>query len=117
MLKPINLTLLKLRVRNHIEVKRRNDLYKEQRDFVAFQKKELEEVLGRVRHLKGIIPICMHCKSIRDTGQSWQMLETYISEHSEAIFSHGICPTCVTNHYPELAGFIKETSSEYLCHR
>ncbi len=47
-----------------------------------------------LRVLKGIIPICMYCKKIRDDKESWQQLEAYITEHSEALFSHGICPSC-----------------------
>lgn len=55
---------------------------------------EREEALARVRKLEGIIPICMYCKKIRDDQNSWQQLERYISDHSEALFSHGMCPNC-----------------------
>jgi response regulator RpfG family c-di-GMP phosphodiesterase len=92
--KPVNLALLKLRVRNHLLLKERNDLLKEQRDMLARQKEELEAALARVKQLEGIIPICMYCKKIRDDQQSWHQLEKYISEHSEALFSHGACPDC-----------------------
>lgn len=92
--KPVDLQLLKLRVRNHLELKERNDLIREQRDLLASQKKELEEHIHRIKHLEGIIPICMYCKKIRDDNSSWHQLEKYISEHSDALFSHGICPTC-----------------------
>lgn len=51
--------------------------------------------------LKGIIPICMHCKKIRDVKGAWNQLEKYISEHSEAQFSHGICDKCLKENYPE----------------
>jgi hypothetical protein len=54
----------------------------------------LKETQAKVKHLEGIIPICMYCKKIRDDMESWQQLEQYISEHSEAMFSHGICPDC-----------------------
>ena len=54
----------------------------------------LEAALAKVKQLEGIIPICMYCKKIRDDKESWQQLEGYISEHSEALFSHGICPEC-----------------------
>lgn len=54
----------------------------------------LRETQARVRHLEGIIPICMYCKKIRDDKASWQQMEQYISEHSEALFSHSICPEC-----------------------
>jgi PAS domain S-box-containing protein len=57
-----------------------------------------EEAIERVRTLEGIIPICMYCKKIRDTENSWNQLEKYITEHSEAIFSHGICPRCIETH-------------------
>ncbi len=92
--KPFDLDLLKLRVRNHIEAKERNDLVREQRDLLARQKEELEAALERVKLLEGIIPICAYCKKIRNDQQSWQQLETYISAHSEAVFSHGACPDC-----------------------
>jgi hypothetical protein len=56
----------------------------------------LEAALVKVKQLEGIIPICMYCKKIRDDKESWQQMEGYISEHSEAQFSHGICPECYT---------------------
>jgi hypothetical protein len=55
---------------------------------------ELEAALARVKQLEGIITICMYCKRIQDDQENWQKLEKYITEHSEAQFSHGICPTC-----------------------
>ena len=55
---------------------------------------EREAALARVKKLEGIIPICMHCKKIRDDQNSWNQLEQYITNHSEAMFSHGICPNC-----------------------
>ena len=92
--KPINFALLKLRVRNHIALKKQNDLVKEQRDLLSHQKEELEEALSRIRKLEGIIPICSYCKKIRDDQDNWHQLESYISDHSEALFSHGACPDC-----------------------
>ena len=56
-----------------------------------------------VKALKGIIPICMHCKGIRDDKGYWNQLEKYITEHSEAQLSHGICEKCLKEHYPEYA--------------
>jgi DNA-binding response OmpR family regulator len=100
--KPVNLNLLKLRIRNHLELKHRNDVIREQRDLLARQKEELEAACGRIKRLEGIIPICMHCKSIRIDRDSWQRLEQYITEHSDALFSHGICPDCIAKYYPEI---------------
>ena len=62
---------------------------------------ELEVALAQVKQLEGIIPICMYCKKIRDDEQLWHNMEQYISEHSEAQFSHGICPVCMEEHYGE----------------
>jgi DNA-binding response OmpR family regulator len=56
--------------------------------------RELQQSLDRVKQLEGIIPICMYCKKIRDDQDGWNQLEQYISDHSEARFSHGICPKC-----------------------
>jgi CheY-like chemotaxis protein len=64
---------------------------------------ELQEALNHVKTLQGIIPICMHCHKIRDDQEAWQGLEKYIENHSEANFSHGICPDCMKKHYPECA--------------
>ncbi|MBU0993082.1 MAG: cache domain-containing protein [Proteobacteria bacterium] len=55
----------------------------------------------RIKTLEGIIPICMHCKEIRDDQGGWNTLEHYISERSDARFSHGICPKCMEKHYPK----------------
>ena len=51
---------------------------------------------SQLKQLRGIIPICSYCKKIRNDDARWQQLETYISAHSAAMFSHGICPTCYT---------------------
>ena len=61
---------------------------------LALKMVQLESSLAMVKQLEGIIPICGYCKKIRDDKQSWQQLEKYITEHSEASFSHGICPEC-----------------------
>lgn len=57
----------------------------------------------RVNILEGLLPICGYCKSIRTSTNEWQPMERYITEHSEARFSHGICPTCVAAHFGEFA--------------
>ena len=55
---------------------------------------QLEQALASVRQLQGLLPICSYCKRIRNDENYWEQLETYVSEHSEASFSHGICPNC-----------------------
>ena len=61
----------------------------------------LQEALVHVKTLQGILPICMHCHKIRNDQQSWEKLEKYIAEHSDAQFSHGLCPECLKKHYPD----------------
>ncbi len=63
--------------------------------------KELKDALDTVKALEGILPICANCKKIRDNGDEWQGLEAYIEKHSEAQFTHGICPDCIKQLYPE----------------
>jgi len=72
----------------------------------------LKEANAKVRHLEGIIPICMYCKKIRDDLESWQQLEQYITEHSEAYFSHGICPDCYDNVKSDLRKLKKRKGNE-----
>ena len=55
---------------------------------------ELEVTKGRVKRLEGLIAICMQCKKIRAENNDWHQLERYIGEHSDAVFSHGLCPEC-----------------------
>lgn len=62
----------------------------------------IEDAMANVKVLRGLLPICAHCKKIRDDGGHWSRLEEYIGRHSEADFSHGLCPDCQQTHYPEL---------------
>jgi len=62
---------------------------------------ELREALGKVKSLSGLLPICASCKKIRDKDGHWHYLEIYIRTHTEADFSHGICPECRRRLYPE----------------
>ncbi len=66
--------------------------------------RDLQEALGRVRTLEGILPICAHCKRIRDETGRWREVSSYIHDHSRAEFTHGICPDCVQKHYPGFSG-------------
>ena len=63
--------------------------------------RELEEANSKIKVLGGIIPICMHCKKIRDDKGYWEQLEKFISDNSEAQFSHGLCDPCMKELYPE----------------
>lgn len=63
---------------------------------------KLQEALAQVKRLSGFLPICASCKKIRDDKGYWQQVEAYIRDHSEAEFSHSICPDCAKKLYPEL---------------
>jgi len=63
---------------------------------------ELQETLDNVKTLSGLLPICLHCKKIRDDQGYWKQIESYIEDHSDAEFSHGICRECAKKYYPEM---------------
>ena len=62
---------------------------------------ELKKAISEIKQLSGLLPICSHCKNIRDDKGYWSQIESYIRDHSDAEFSHGICPACAKKHYPE----------------
>jgi DNA-binding response OmpR family regulator len=63
---------------------------------------ELTEALAKIRTLSGLLPICAACKSIRNEQGAWESLESYLTGHSDAMLSHGLCPPCLRGHYPDL---------------
>lgn len=94
--KPFEATELQARLRaaeRTIDLRRR----------LAERVRELEAALARVKKLEGILPICSYCKSVRAAPDAWRQLESYVQDHSDARFSHGICPGCYVEHVtPEL---------------
>lgn len=60
-------------------------------------------LLRRIKRLEGILPICSSCKKIRDAAGEWRAVESFVREHSEAEFSHGLCPGCLRRLYPDFA--------------
>lgn len=70
---------------------------------------ELQEALDKVKTLSGFLPICASCKKIRDDQGYWNQVEEYIQKHSQAEFSHGICPDCMRSLYPEVAAKILDS--------
>jgi DNA-binding response OmpR family regulator len=94
--KPFQREELLARVATHLELFRlRNRLVQ--------QAAELREALAHVKTLTGFIPICASCKKIRDDKGYWSQIESYISEHSDAQFSHGLCPECSEKFFPDSA--------------
>lgn len=92
--KPVQLDEVSARIRTHLAIARlRSQLQK--------KNAELEKALSSVKLLSGLLPICASCKKIRDDNGYWNQIEAYIRDHSEAQFSHGICPDCAGKLYPE----------------
>ena len=99
--KPVNRVELLSRVRSALELKREMDSRK--RAYKELEKTliELQDALANVKILKGLLPICSSCKMIRDDQGYWDLLEAFISENSEATFTHGVCPSCIKELYPD----------------
>lgn len=71
---------------------------------LQLKKDNLQKALSKIKVLSGFLPICASCKKIRDDKGYWSQIEVYIRDHSEAEFSHSICPTCVKKLYPDFKG-------------
>ncbi len=84
-------------LRRHIDM--RKQVQAEKDELIG----ELQTALAQVKTLEGIVPICASCKKIRDDEGFWHNVEVYIGAHSDALFSHGICPDCEKRLYPDLA--------------
>jgi len=63
--------------------------------------KELQDAMGKIKTLRGLLPTCAWCRKVRDDDGYWKKVETYIEEHSDASFTHGICPDCLKKNDPE----------------
>lgn len=72
-----------------------------ERDQLALEKLQLQKAMAEIKTLNGMLPICAHCKKIRDDKGYWQQVEAYIHDHSGAEFSHGICPDCSKKYYED----------------
>lgn len=77
-------------------------------ELVKARTAELEESLARVKTLSGLVPICSACKKIRDDQGFWNQIETYVEDHSEALFSHGLCPDCTHDLYKDQSWYRKK---------
>jgi len=91
--KPFDAVEVRARVRVHVALRRA--LEEQQR-----LNRELREALDRVRTLEGIIPICSSCKKVRTDDGYWTQVEQYLSQHTKAMFTHSLCPTCAQQYFP-----------------
>lgn len=112
--KSLNLRLVKTDLIAHLEEEKIwvEQLNEELRQEIAERKQveeerekvitELQEALEKIKTLRGLVPICASCKKVRDDKGYWKQVEIFIQEHSEAEFSHSICPDCMKKLYPDL---------------
>lgn len=97
-------------VENVTELNQRIEQYRAMHKRALEEMAAREEALAEIRVLSGLLPICCVCKSVRDDRGYWHQVEAYIAKHSEASFSHGICPKCQHRMYPEFFP-VEETES------
>jgi len=93
-IKPIPNKEFIARVQSIVRIKQTEDALREKEKEQQKLIEKLQEALAEIKTLKGFIPICASCKKIRDDEGYWNQLEAYISKHTDAIFTHGICPQC-----------------------
>lgn len=79
-----------------------SDMLREEHEELLHEKANLENALKQIKTLHGLLPICANCKKVRDDSGYWKQIESYIHEHSDAKFSHGICPDCAIELYPDI---------------
>ena len=94
----VGMVILFLLFIQHREMNNRKKAEEERKELI----RELQKTLSEVKTLRGFLPICSHCKKIRDDKGYWNQIESYIHKHSDAEFSHGICPECAKKYYPDM---------------
>jgi CheY-like chemotaxis protein len=101
--KPVKKVELLARVGSALALKRETEARKLWERELMERNHQLEKALEEVKVLRGFISICSSCKKIRNDQGKWEQLEAYIQQHSEALFSHGICTDCMKKLYPDFA--------------
>jgi len=120
--KPYNQGIVRLRVRNHLQLKQQRDQLRQQATGLSATNaalateiderkriqleherliEQLREAAAKVKALSGLLPICASCKKIRDDNGYWNQIESYLRKHSALEFSHGLCTDCATKLYPD----------------
>jgi CheY-like chemotaxis protein len=100
--KPVRRTELLARVRSALNLRHQMEARRAREEELARSNQALREALHEIRTLRGLIPICASCKKIRSDAGLWQQIEVYLHEHTEAEFSHGLCPDCIDSLYPDV---------------
>ncbi len=102
LIKPITNRELVARVQSMMRIKRAEDALRQKEKEQDKLILELQDALMEIKTLTGFIPICASCKKIRDDAGYWNQLEAYISKHTEAVFTHSICPQCAEKYREEI---------------
>lgn len=89
------------RVHTHLTIGKLQKELAQKNQALQAQNEALQQALHNIKTLSGLLPICANCKKIRDDDGYWHTVEAYIRDHSDAILSHGICPDCMTELYPD----------------
>lgn len=100
--KPIEHQEVLARVTTHLTIRALQQELQKKNQQLEAKNNQLQEALDKIKRLRGLLPICANCKKIRDDQGHWQDVAVYIRNHSEADFSHGICPDCLKKLYPDL---------------
>lgn len=98
--KPFQSDEVLARVKAHLTIRKLQKELAQKNEELQTKNEALEQALANVKTLAGLLPICANCKKIRDDDGYWHNVEEYIRAHSNAIFSHGICPDCMKELYP-----------------
>lgn len=91
-----------------IEIEERRQIEEERKILIE----DLKKALNEVKTLRGILPVCSFCKKVRDDKGFWNQIDAYITEHSEADISHGVCPECAEKYYPDMGLYDDEQDQE-----
>lgn len=75
---------------------------------ISRQVESIQRAMAETKVLRGLLPICAHCKNVRDDDGFWQSVDSYIRTHSEAEISHGICPASLDKHYQDIAEEVRQ---------
>ncbi len=103
-LKPVRKMDLLARVRAALSLKKAMDQRKERELELKTRNQELEKAFQEIKTLRGFLPVCSHCKKIRNIEGCWEQMEAYIQTHANVKFSHGICEGCLRERYPDYSG-------------
>jgi DNA-binding response OmpR family regulator len=106
MIKPMTNREFVARIQSMVRIKRAETALREKEIEQKRLIEQLQDALAEIKTLKGFIPICASCKKIRDDEGYWNQIEEYLTAHTDAVFTHGLCPQCVKKYMEDIEKFI-----------